>query len=157
MPNCCYTSFRYTTQGGVDPATNSIWAVPVDIRTFKSYQLQDGATAACGASKHVVSAQDTDIVQLMSSMTHTDKVSGTPQHQGGHLWSKPSQDLQSFRTLIDNLSLSLPKPWFLHLTCHSTFAIWKGLTFPVLSPLEKIDWSLRSVAWWRLRHLSHSW
>jgi hypothetical protein len=76
---------------------------------FKSHQLQDRATAVCTHAKCAISAQDTDIVKYISSMTLTDKVSGVLKHQGSHLWSKSNPDPADLETLMQGLSLHSPE------------------------------------------------
>jgi hypothetical protein len=110
MPVCYCEAFGCARKGGTNPATNSPRGLSVDPRTFKSHQLQDRAAAARDASQRAISAHNADVVRYISSVTPADKVSGMPQSQGGHLWSKSDPDLQGLEALIQRLSLGPGEP-----------------------------------------------
>jgi hypothetical protein len=147
MPNCFCTSFGCATVGGIDPATNSPRGIPVDIRTFKSHQLRDGAAAAREASKRAIAAQDVDIVQFISTMTLADKVSGAPEQQGGRLWSKSDPGLQDLGTMMGNLSLSSPEPQIPASGPSVNFCNTKAPNFPSSKPSgrNRLDSAIRRL------------
>ena len=81
----------------------------MDARTLKSHRLQDRTAIARADANHAISAHEADIVEYISSMTLTDKVSGALKYQGGRLWSKSDPDPQDL-VILQGLSSRSPEP-----------------------------------------------
>ena len=74
----------------------------VSKRVFDAHSKLDRAAQARklqAASERVLKDQDEALSTYLSSMTLSDKVSGTSQHSGGRLWSKSSDDEESAKRI----------------------------------------------------------